>query len=37
MFFKVGSQARAGNERRYDNYRDLDIPKKIKLQIVDSL
>ena len=37
MFFKIGSQSRHGNERRYENYRDLDIPKKLKLQIVESL
>jgi hypothetical protein len=37
MFFKSGFQQRQGNERIYDNYRDVDIPKKIKLTIVDSL
>ena len=37
MFFKSGFQQRQGNERVYDNYRDVDIPKKIKLIIVESL
>ena len=37
LFFKIGSQSRRGNERRYENYRDVDIPKKLKLQIVESL
>lgn len=37
MFFKSGYQQRRGNERFYDNYRDVDIPKKVKLHIVESL
>lgn len=37
MFFKSGYQQRKGSERFYDNYRDIDIPKKVKLQIVDSV
>lgn len=28
---------RKGSERIYDNYRDEDIPKKIKLTIVENL
>lgn len=37
MFFKSGNYLRKGIERVYDNYRDVDIPKKIKLTIVEKL
>ena len=36
LFFKSGIQSR-NNERTYENYRDVDIPKRIKLTIVENL
>ena len=37
MFFKSGYMQRKGSERVYENYHDIDIPKKIKLTIVEKL
>lgn len=37
LFFKIGYQYRWSKERHFDNYRDVDIPKKIKFTIVENL
>lgn len=37
MFLKSGVNQRLGYERSFVNYRDVDIPKKVKLTIVEKL
>ena len=36
MFFKKGFQSMR-KEKVFENYRDIDIPKKIKVTIVENL
>ena len=37
LFFKKGFKYHTGDDRQFENYKDVDIPKKIKLNIVENL